>query len=1552
MEGNEKSKNKKKLIAIISSAAAVCVAAVVLLLILLPRDDSSDRPQSDSQHKEEIKPEKPVIPDTVVTAADEKELREYLKAEQDLDITVTGDVKVGAPLKVEGNKRVKGDVELSYYFDGIPEGYIIEIDEEASLVLEGTRLNGNYRAGGIFADYNSKLTAEAVDIARTSEAGIKADNAELTLNACNLHDLGRNGVFTKNESKVFINDGEYKGGVTDQVCIGSGGYLKVTGDPLFDGQGIGDLACFCIKLDENTVGDIRGGRYTNGSTTKSNHGGIQSMGKLDISYEGAKKNGYVEFYDLGYDAIRISPGATDVNISRINVKNVANNFIKHYSYTNLTIEDSVFDTSGTQGFYFNGIDATVNIYDCVLKNTKAASLSITGESGTHVKARNVRIYDSESTGVTFHPVMTGDNKISTSTCDISNFEIKNCNAGFNIYSGVKFNLSNGVIESCRQRGGGVNEKAVITCDDVTFTANDTNKNADGASDTGGAVFVNDGTFNADGCVFEKHVINRGGGCIAVNNGEVNLNDCKFTENSSGDGVYTGAANGAVLWAANNNPAVGTKINVTDCDFIGNTSNNPSDTGGGGVMYIKDKAEATFSKGCRFKDNVAPNGGVFYINGGAKVKTDHCSFEKNAARQITEKETNGEGGAVKVINGSFIDTGSVFENNFADWHGGAIKIDAKQTAALNDSEFIGNYVNNVNNAAGAGGAIAVSGSMEATDCRFTGNYVEGKEAFGGAISTFSYADSVLTFKAGDHPEHAIFEDNYSSEKGGGVIYLRSGTAKFDGYTFRDNTSGTGGGVAYIDQRKDNKEISTLTLKGCTVLDNRAGDAKHTGSANGGVIWAAGAKAKVNLLGGTSVKNNKAFEGGSGGGGAGYLKEGAGLIAEDCEFSGNQSVNGIGGAFIIKTDSSGSFKASSFTQNRAAGNGGALHISENTDIESTDVSFTENHGGKDGADNYGGAMYVSASTVDMTRNTFDNNEITTCGGAIALFTKSTLKGADSSFTENRTTAPDKGTQPNGGAIFIDEKTESTLTLTVTDAHKDEAKFEGNHANHAGGAIWSKKGAVNVTGYLFAQNTSGAGGGAVFVNSCEATFDGCTFRKNEAASADKPDGGNGGGVWAADDDKTGKKVTVKNCEFTENKAYGRAAADGGGAGFFRTNINLSVEGCAFTGNQAVNGVGGALVIKTNATAEIKKSSGDGGKACTFTNNTAKNEGGAVMSNDNTAITDSESVFSGNRSDKGGGAIYYNGSGEKGDKALTLKLTQFKNNTAVGNGGAVSLNASKLTGDSVYFEGNHSGKDGANSYGGAIYVDGAESAVTLKSDTDKGLAKFVNNVADNYEGDKGKETDSASHQGGALHLAAGTMEADGYTFTQNKSRDGGGAISLKKAKITLSNCVVGGDKEEDANEAGSAKAHANSSDNGHGGAIWASGEGAKAEVILKSTAFKHNSAKNNGGAVYIKKQEVAATLTVTSCDFTDNKAGGTGGVIHATDTDIILTGNAEAKSVISGNSAGDKAGAVYVTGKTLSISNYTFSGNTAKKGYDVGQVAGSAQVTVDESCEGWKTT
>ena len=277
---------------------------------------------------------------------------------------------------------------------------------------------------------------------------------------------------------------------------------------------------------------------------------------------------------------------------------------------------------------------------------------------------------------------------------------------------------------------------------------------------------------------------------------------------------------------------------------------------------------------------------------------------------------------------------------------------------------------------------------------------------------------------------------------------------------------------------------------------------------------------------------------------------------------------------------------------------------------------------------------------------------------------------------------------------------------------------------------------------------------------------------------------------------------------------------------------------------------------------------------------------------------------------------------KTLTLENIELKNGKAAGtdpadeNGGGVSVtNGGKLTLKNTTITGCQA------SYGGAVYVNGSSSSVTMQS------GSLTANTALYIGGAVSMEGDSASF----------TMT--GGKITGNTGRQGGGGVYVNSGTFTLGTGASIESNTAEGNDGGGVCVEPNGTLNINGGSI-------------KSNKATKTIEAGNGGGVYVfGRASGKGKVIMTAGEISGNTAGfngttydGGGGGVYNKGGEFTMTGGE-----IKDNSAKD-GGGVYVKGTTATLTMKGSAIVTPSTGSDADKpgkndvyLEDSAKITVD---------
>ena len=564
----------------------------------------------------------------------------------------------------------------------------------------------------------------------------------------------------------------------------------------------------------------------------------------------------------------------------------------------------------------------------------------------------------------------------------------------------------------------------------------------------------------------------------------------------------------------------------------------------------------------------------------------------------------------------------------------------------------------------------TGSIEFNNVTFRNcTSIAGLEIQGAALSVWN---GQLTMKGCNVLNNTITPTTGNEVNAKGAIaHIATGGRKvlyttIENCTVSNNKGAQGGGL-YVSS-------GPLTITGGTFSGN---EATISGGGVCAVTTTEGVYADTTITG-VTFTNNK---GGTGSAATGaYSTGGGGLYlwnmitsVVDCTFTGNTADVG-GGARVVNSPSV-VFQNSNFKNNKA---------------NLVTASLSSESGGAICFDRSGGGEKLSYAFVNG--GTFENNQADYVGGGIYTDSETSLKVVNVEFKNNKvnhTTIDGSVREGTGGAIGANG------ALDV-----DRCTFTANQAEGTAGAIRAHsdfnsgtnpelayRDTFVLNNSTFTDNTSVVGGAIYSSNKTNVSFENLTFTNNSASR---------GGAALIKGGTTESTISIVNSHFNQNKAVDKGVDNEGGGALWFNDSTLTANisgGCTFTGNTSKLG-GGAVVVGNGANATISDT--------TFTNNKANGgHGGAVYASTNSDLKVTGSIFRGNESSGSGGAII---------------VTNWSNNPA-----NLVLTKSELTGNT------------AGSLGGGFYSGGNAtlSDVTITGNTaSSGGGGYISQTSVNIEG------------------------------------------------------------------------------------------------------------------------------------------------------------------------------------------------------------------------------
>ena len=221
------------------------------------------------------------------------------------------------------------------------------------------------------------------------------------------------------------------------------------------------------------------------------------------------------------------------------------------------------------------------------------------------------------------------------------------------------------------------------------------------------------------------------------------------------------------------------------------------------------------------------------------------------------------------------------------------------------------------------------------------------------------------------------------------------------------------------------------------------------------------------------------------------------------------------------------------------------------------------------NAGGTLTLDGGGTDVSATT----SLVNVSGTLVLNEKSVLQNNN---------CPDSFAT-SGAAVYSSGGTLKVFGSTIKNN-------SNNHSNNFGGAIYIKKGTLNITSGTFEENKTNKNGGAIYVTGGTVNITGGNFINNKVSTgSNKTETSYGGGAIYIDSAETSISAATFKSNITE---------DGVGT-LLITNIGTEtspamIYNCTFTNNTAYQN-GAAIYTGGNSYIEINN--------CTFTDNTLSN-------------------------------------------------------------------------------------------------------------------------------------------------------------------------------------------------------------------------------------------------------------------------------------------------------------------------------------------------------------
>ncbi len=533
----------------------------------------------------------------------------------------------------------------------------------------------------------------------------------------------------------------------------------------------------------------------------------------------------------------------------------------------------------------------------------------------------------------------------------------------------------------------------------------------------------------------------------------------------------------------------------------------------------------------------------------------------------------------------------------------------------------------------------------------------------------------------------------------------------------------------------------------------------------------------------------------------------------------------------------------------------------------------------------------------------------------------------FSVSSSSSPDNGGQ--GGAIY------SNGTLSLNDV-----SVFSSFASIGGGAVYASN-VLNI-------HTDGVRLSSV---SHEKIKTGSRFSYNRTL-------GSGGAVYMTSGVLNTTTITDERDRYRTSFTANNADENGGAIYFIQSSGASSIQGVNFNDNNALNG--GAFYSESANDITFRRA--------TFTNNIARDNGGAVYGSiDAQLAMHSVNMYYNAALSGDGGAVYLTSSQGLGsfvfyvpdnteNSSIRLNYGYIENNVAAnGNGGAFYFN--NLHGDAEYIDMDES-EDRSSGASILFYTGGLNVSVSASRNYAgvNGGAIYAYDTGNVYLSREnsvvGFGSNTAVQNGGAVYLEKiGDFKAENNVyFEYNIAGEYGGAVYMIDSEN--SSIIFGSNVSFYGNGSGTDQFGV-SRNTVRGGAMYVYNIG---DIVMDYTAFSSNDATEYGGAVYL---ESIGDVTLSRTDFYANAAwaysstessGGAMYIVNTRNSTVTIS-----RSSFEYNQA-NLVSAIYLDQGTLNINNSTFyANNNYENAATVLLVSGAmnlVNVTSSQNYSSWFST
>lgn len=379
-DNNVKVKSKAKIALVALTSILLLCAIACVGVFLAPKEN------------EVVKvPEEITESGTERTAADEGALRKLLLEESELVIEVTEDIVVDETFTVKGTKTLTGTGSISMELYVPPYQYLLMVDKEANLTLDGVTVDGNGSTNCVKVEKGAKLTCLSGELTYGCPTIIESFG-DVYIKGGSITDAIGTGVYIHSGGNLYMTAGTIQGCVDCGVENAVGSYMSISEQAILQ-----DNMEFFV-YNRGTC-DITGGILRQAKSDL-----VFTSGIMNVKYQG-EEEGMLEWYDIQGCGIVVGDGG-EINADGVHIKDVGNRAVTTAVGKSVAnISNSLFENTKGDSVY---VRTEVNLKNVEIENSNVSGIRLIETGKAHVE--NVTVTGTVKDGIqNAGGVVTGKN---------------------------------------------------------------------------------------------------------------------------------------------------------------------------------------------------------------------------------------------------------------------------------------------------------------------------------------------------------------------------------------------------------------------------------------------------------------------------------------------------------------------------------------------------------------------------------------------------------------------------------------------------------------------------------------------------------------------------------------------------------------------------------------------------------------------------------------------------------------------------------------------------------------------------------------------------------------------------------------------------------------------------------------------------------------------------------------------------------------------------------------------------------------------------------------